>query len=125
MPGNKRILDVGQCGIDGPRLNRFLTRGFDCTVDRAHTRQEAVDLASKHAYDLVLVNRLLAFDSSPGLDVIDDLHAAHPDLRLMLVSDKADAQEQAVQKGALRGFGKAALGSPKTEELLRSVLESR
>jgi hypothetical protein len=42
----------------------------------------------------------------------------------MLVSDKSDAQEQAVQQGALRGFGKSALDADETEQLLRSILET-
>ncbi len=124
MASSKRILDVGQCGVDGPRIGRFLMREFNCAVDRAHSKDEAVALAAEHAYDLVLVNRLLARDGSRGLDVIAALRAAHPALRLMLVSDYPEAQDEAAKLGALRGFGKAALESDETEELLRSILNS-
>ncbi len=81
-----------------------------------------MQLVAANQYDLVFVNRLLASDRSPGMEVITALHAAHPGLRLMLVSDYPEAQEEAMQHGALKGFGKAALESDATEELIRSVL---
>jgi hypothetical protein len=37
------------------------------------------------------------------------------------VSDHADAQDQAMSSGALKGFGKAELENPKTLELIRSA----
>ena len=122
MSAGKRVLDVGQCQIDGPRIGRFLKREFDCVVDRAHSKEEALKLAAANNYDLVFVNRLLALDRSPGIEVIAALHAAYPALRVMLVSDYPEAQEEAVRQGALRGFGKSALESDATEELIRSVL---
>ena len=124
MPASKRILDVGQCKIDGPRIGRLLTNEFNCTVDHAHSKEEALSFAAANHYDLVLVNRLLDRDRSPGIDVIAALRAAHPTLRLMLVSDRPDAQQQAAKLGALSGFGKSALESPETEELLRSTLSN-
>lgn len=120
MASGKRILDVGQCHIDGPRIGRFL-RELNCTVDRAHTREQALAQAAANHYDLVLVNRLLDRDGSSGLDVIAELHAAQPGLRLMLVSDYPEVQDEAVQAGALRGFGKAALETPETEALIRAA----
>jgi hypothetical protein len=40
----------------------------------------------------------------------------------MLVSNYADAQQAAVAAGALPGFGKREIGTPKVKELLRSAL---
>jgi len=122
MPSSKRILDVGQCGFDGPRIGQLLTTEFNCTVDRAHSLKEALTLAASKAYDLVLVNRLLARDDSRGLDVIAALRVAHPRLQVMLVSNYEEAQEEAVKLGALKGFGKSDLDSEATVELLRSAL---
>jgi len=119
---DKRILDVGQCGVDGPRLRRFLSREFNCTIDQADTRDQALSLAEQHAYDLILVNRILARDRSPGMDVITALLGAQPGLHVMLVSDKPDAQAEAVKAGAIPGFGKARLDSDQTEQLLRTIL---
>ncbi len=92
MTSAKRILDVGQCGVDGPRIGRFLAREFNCQVDRGfHSKEQAQALASANAYDLVLVNRVLDRDRSKGIDVIAALRAAHPALRVMLVSDRPES----------------------------------
>ncbi len=40
----------------------------------------------------------------------------------MLVSNYADAQKEAVEAGALPGFGKADLGDGQTHERLRNAL---
>jgi ActR/RegA family two-component response regulator len=124
MTKSMRILDVGQCNVDGPRLGRFLSREFHCTVDRAQTKEEAVLMVTANHYDLVLINRELSFDRSSGLAVIPELRKIRHDLRIMLVSDMRDAQEEAVKLGAIRGFGKSNLDSEATEELLRGVLSS-
>jgi DNA-binding NarL/FixJ family response regulator len=123
MSASKRVLDVGQCQIDGPRIGRFL-RNLNCHVDRVHSKEQAIAHAATHHYDLVLVNRVLNNDGSPGVDVIEALHAAHPSLRMMLVSDYSDAQKEAMEHGAIQGFGKAELDSPETEDLIKSALAS-
>jgi hypothetical protein len=41
---------------------------------------------------------------------------------MMLVSNYADAQADAVKAGALPGFGKRELGSPKVVQLLKEAL---
>ena len=41
---------------------------------------------------------------------------------MMLVSDKPDAQAEAVAKGALPGFGKAGLRHPETAQRIRAAL---
>jgi len=121
-PSAKRILDVGQCGVDGPRIGRFLTRTLGYAVDRAHSREQAVGLAAANHYDLVLVNRVLDRDRSSGLEVIAALRAADPGLKVMLVSDLEGAQVEAVKLGALRGFGKAELETAETEEIIRAAV---
>jgi len=98
--------------------------GAVCCTNRfaADTRDQALSLAEQHAYDLILVNRILARDRSPGMDVITALLGAQPGLHVMLVSDKPDAQAEAVKAGAIPGFGKARLDSDQTEQLLRTIL---
>ena len=73
-------------------------------------------LAALHQqpFDLVLVNRVLDADGSAGLDVVEQIKTDTNlrELPVMLVSNYEDAQRQAVEKGALPGFGKATLGQP-------------
>lgn len=74
--------------------------------------------------DLLLLNRQLdwGFKTDEGVELIRALRAEHPNLRMMLVSNYEDAQEAALQAGALPGFGKRDIGSPKVAEILRAAL---
>ena len=73
---------------------------------------------------LLLLNRELSygFNDVMGVDLIKRLRPQHPQVRLMLVSNYAEAQAEAVAEGALPGFGKRELGSPKVLELIRDAL---
>jgi len=116
-----KILDVGQCGFDGPRMARLWRETLEAEVERADTGDEAAQLLASHDYDLVLVNRILAADRSSGLDVIERLRAQNVHVPIMLVSDLPKAQDAAVKLGAVRGFGKSHLGERSTLELVSSV----
>jgi CheY-like chemotaxis protein len=120
----KKVLSLGQCAADHASIGGLLRRHFDADVDAADTFADAeATLGSSH-YDLVLVNRVLDRDRKEGLDFIARLKA-HPEWRqlpVMLVSNYPDAQEQAIARGALPGFGKSSLGSTKTLTRLRAVL---
>jgi CheY-like chemotaxis protein len=116
-----KILDVGQCGFDGPRMAALWRDKLGATVDNVANGKDAVERLKNGGYDVVLVNRVLDADGSSGLDVIEDLLNAKTSVPVMLVSDLTDAQDAAVALGALRGFGKADLGEPATLELVASV----
>lgn len=117
-----RILDVGQCMVDGPRLERLLKESLGAHVDNAATKADSLAFAAKHTYDLVLVNRILNNDRSPGISVVEALVSAHPKLKVMLVSDLEEAQKEAVAKGALPGFGKSAMLDPATLEKISAAI---
>ena len=116
-----KILDIGQCGFDGPTMSRFFREALDATVDNAATAQDAVrDLADRN-YNLALVNRILAADGASGIELIHTLIKAGCTTPLMLVSDFSEAQDAAVAYGAVRGFGKAELEEPQTLEVIRNA----
>jgi DNA-binding NarL/FixJ family response regulator len=117
-----KILDVGQCGFDGPRMSRLLQEKLDATVDGAATEEDAIRRLSDGKYDLVLVNRILAVDGASGVELIHTLIKSGCTTPLMLVSDHTDAQDIAVTHGAVRGFGKAVLEKPETFELIRNAV---
>lgn len=121
---SKRVLDVGNCAADHAAIRRFVERHFPATVDAADTADEAAAALDRQAYDLVLVNRVLDLDGSDGLELIRRLRKCpqHADLPLMLVSNYASYQRQAVAVGARAGFGKSQLGSPATLERLAEAL---
>jgi two-component system, chemotaxis family, chemotaxis protein CheY len=122
--GSKKVLLVGHCGPDSSYLKAAIRN-----ADKSATVLMADDSTELHralegGVDLVLFNRELGygFDVPDGASVIKQLRAAQPDLRMILVSNYPDAQQQAVVAGAMPGFGKRELGSPRVTELLRSAL---
>jgi DNA-binding NtrC family response regulator len=119
-----RILDVGQCGMDGPEITELLSQKLGAKVDRAATATDARRKLDVTTYDLVLVNRVLAADGSSGIDLIDELVRDGSGAPVMLVSDRQDAQKAAIAKGAIRGFGKAELDDAKTFDLIKNAARS-
>lgn len=108
-----KILSVGQCLIDQRSLTRWLTTTFDAEILSVDTGQEVLDCLSLGEYDLVLINRIADADGASGIDLIRDLKAnpQTADQKLMLVSNYQNVQDQAVELGALPGFGKSNLQS--------------
>ena len=116
-----RILDVGQCGFDGPRMARLLKSQLDATVENVSTAADAKRKLAAGKYNIVLVNRVLDGDRSSGIELIADLAGTGMTTPLMLVSDREEAQDEAVASGAVRGFGKAELGEPEMLELIKNA----
>jgi two-component system chemotaxis response regulator CheY len=119
-----RVLSVGQCGYDHGRLARFLRDTFGTHVEPADTADEALDALRAGSFVLVLVNRVLDGDGLSGLELVRAIKAdpSLSDVPTMLVSNYAEAQEQAISLGAVPGFGKADLGRPRSLEVLVAVL---
>jgi hypothetical protein len=118
----KRILLVGHCNVDGPRLQQevsSLVRGAE--VVRVNSDADLRQQCDQGA-DLLLVNREpLGFQDS-GLDLVKQVRGEYPGSKCILVSDYADAQEQAEAAGALPGFGKSDIGSPKFSDTVQRAL---
>ncbi|HVS39350.1 MAG TPA: response regulator [Gemmataceae bacterium] len=120
----KRVLSVGQCGADHGGISWAL-RSFGAEATPASTSVQALDQLRQAKFDLVLVNRVFDADGDSGLELIrrikaDDALRATP---VMLVSNYADAQQEAVKAGAEPGFGKSALGRPEMLDKVRPFLE--
>jgi two-component system chemotaxis response regulator CheY len=121
---SKRILSLGQCGADHAAISWAVRAHLEVDVVAAATSDEAVTLLRDEDFDLVLVNRVLDYDGSLGVDFVGRLKE-DPDLKdvpVMLVSNHEDAQQEAVRRGALAGFGKSALRDPQTINLLKKAL---
>ena len=120
----KRVLSVGQCGADHGGITRTLRQAFGAEVVAAHSAADVLQQVQYGAYALVLVNRVLDADGSAGVDVVRAIKADEALRRVpvMLVSNYADAQEEAVSAGAEPGFGKAELGRPEMIERVRPFL---
>ncbi len=119
---NYRIVLVGHCNIDGPRLQREIESSFkDAEVLRINGWDELKATCIDGAA-LLLVNREPVGFNEEGIDLIRDLHSHFPKQKVMLVSDYPDAQEAAVAVGALPGFGKADLGGRTLHDTIAPVL---
>ena len=120
----KRVLDIGNCGPDHGAITHMIQTHFDAQVDAAHAAADALPLLEQHDYDLILVNRLLDVDGTPGLDVLAELQRSpRADVPVMLITNFAEHQQTAVAAGAVQGFGKNAIGAPQTIELLGNYLQ--
>ena len=120
----KKVALVGHCGPDSSYLRIAVSRAAkDVHVVMADDTRELTELLSD-GVDLLLLNRQLdfGFDEHEGVAVIRKLRPHYPNLKMMLVSNYPEAQAAAVAEGALPGFGKRELNSPKFAELIRKAL---
>ena len=105
----KRILDVGNCDPDHSFISSALS-SLDAEVIRVHSAAEAISRIDAESFDLVLVNRVFDRDGGSGLDLIQTIESAENGPATLLISNYAEAQEQAKSHGAKEGFGKAEGG---------------
>ena len=120
----KKVLSVGNCSFDDYLIGRLVSANFDAELTPVSLPDEAIEMLRSDGYDLVLVNRRLAVDSSDGVDVVNRVKSDPQlaDRPVMLLSNFDEAQEAAVKAGAEPGFGKAQLDRPETVEKLARFL---
>jgi CheY-like chemotaxis protein len=119
-----RVLSVGQCAADHYGISLTFRQAFGAEVEQAATQTKALQLLRQERFALVLVNRVFDADGDSGMDLIRQVKADES-LRavpVLLVSNYADAQREAVEAGAEPGFGKADLGRPEMLECVRPFL---
>ena len=120
---SKRILLVGHCGVDGPRLQSEISQFLSGADVLRVNSDDDLRKACEDGADLLLVNREpLGFEPKLGAELIRELCKEYPGQKCILVSDHADAQHEASQAGALPGFGKSDVGSPRFEQTVRTAL---
>jgi two-component system, chemotaxis family, chemotaxis protein CheY len=122
---SKKVLLVGHCGADSSYMRIAVKKALgDAEILMADDSRELNDALTTKQVDLILFNRQLdyGFDSDQGVDVIRSVRLSHPNAKTMLVSNYPEAQQEALAAGALPGFGKRELGTPRVTELLRNAL---
>jgi two-component system, chemotaxis family, chemotaxis protein CheY len=120
----KRVALIGHCGPDSSYLRLAVAKvGREVQVLSADDDAGLKRLLDE-GVDLLLLNRQLdyGFDETEGVGLIKKLRQHYPNVKTMLVSNYPDAQAAAVAAGALPGFGKRELGSPRVAELIRDAL---
>ena len=122
----KKVVLVGHCGPDSSYLKMAVQRSLpDAVVMSADDDEDLKKLIGGGA-DLLLLNRQLdyGFAIESGVQLIEQLRAQHPNLRMMLVSNYPEAQAVAISAGALPGFGKREIGTPRVAQLLREAFNA-
>lgn len=121
----KRVALIGHCGPDSSFLRMAVSRAARGAQVVAADETAELDRLVREGVDLLLFNRVLdyGFDDTEGVAIIRKLRASHPNLKMMLVSNYPEAQAEAVAAGALPGFGKREMSSPRVTDLIRSALE--
>lgn len=120
----RTIVLVGHCGPDSSYLRMTVSAAEKGVRVISADDDESLQAAIAGGADLLLLNRVLdyGFPEEMGADLVRRIKAAHPDLKMMLVSNYEEAQAQAVAAGALPGFGKRELGTARVTQLIRDVL---
>ena len=119
----KKVALVGHCGPDSSYLRLAITRSIkDAKVLMADDDSE-LSKVLEDGVDLILFNRELGygFSETQGVKYIAKLRGGAT--KMMLVSNYPEAQQAAVAAGALPGFGKRELGTPRVTELLKAAVE--
>ncbi len=119
----KKVLVVGHCDLDHPQITSLIENNFSAKVTRVKLLTKAKTYLEKHNYDLVITNRIGAFDQESGIELIKEIKK---DRRLkaplMLVTNYKDQMDLAVKTGAVPGYGKDELYDKETKDLLGKYL---
>lgn len=125
--GHPVVVLVGHCGPDSFMLRSVIERALrsegGVRIEMADSREELEAVLS--SADLLLINRVLGRSlEGSGVELIRRLkrEMGEGGPRMMLVSNYADAQEEAEAAGALPGFGKAAAYAEETARRLRAAV---
>lgn len=61
-----RVLDVGNCDPDHGMISAMLRQHFDVVIDRVMFVHDGIEKMRANRYAIVLLNRLIFADGSPG-----------------------------------------------------------
>ncbi len=119
----KYALIVGHCDLDNPQVTSLLEKEFSTNVTRVKLLKKAIEHLEKRDYDLVIINRIGAFDQESGLELIEKIKEdGRFQVPLMMVTNYKDQMDIAIEKGAVPGYGKDKLHDKETIGLLSKYL---
>jgi len=115
----KNVLVVGHCDLDNPQITSLLANNFSTKVMRVKILKKVIEYLEKQDYDLVIINRIGAFDQESALELIRKIKQdGHSKAPLMMVTNLKDQMDKAVEIGAVPGYGKDKLHDKETLNLL-------
>jgi two-component system chemotaxis response regulator CheY len=121
-----KVLLVGHCGPDATYLRMAVKAAGENVALSSVDDNAALEQALKVGVNLILFNRELdyGFEPATGIEMIRVLKPQYPQVRMMLISNHADAQAAALAAGAIPGFGKREIGSARVKQLLRDLMDA-
>lgn len=119
----KNVLIVGHCNLDHPRIASLIEDNFSAKTVRAKLMNETKQFLEKDNYDLVVINRIGAFDQESGIELIKNIMKDDRfEVPLMLITNYDDQMDMAVKNGGVPGFGKDKLFDEDTIKVLEKYL---
>ena len=119
----KNVLIIGHCDLDNPQITSLIENNFSAKATRLKMSKDAVGYLEKQDYDLVIINRIGAFDQESGLELIKAIKQdGRFKVPLMMVTNYKDQMEEAIKCGAVPGYGKDKLHDKDTIEILGKYL---
>lgn len=117
MPSG-RVLLVGHCHIDTPRIQKVLSEVGAQAFDSVQSVAEALEKCQEEDYDLVVGNRVLGFDQEGGLRLTQQLKNDDKtcNIPVLVLSAFSETQDAVVAAGGERGFGKDDMDSPEARQ---------
>jgi DNA-binding response OmpR family regulator len=115
----KNVLIVGHCDLDHPQITSLIEKNFSAKVTRVKMLKKTIGYLEKQDYGLVIINRIGAFDQESGLELVKKIKQdGRYKVPLMMVTNYKDQMDNAVEIGAVPGYGKDKLRDKETVELL-------
>ncbi|QOV91534.1 response regulator [Humisphaera borealis] len=121
---SKTVAFIGHCGPDSSYLRLAVSKAIPGAKIVSVDDDESMKAALEAGVDLALFNRVLdyGFAETEGVKVIGKLARFYPSTRMMMVSNYPETQAQALAAGAVPGFGKREIGSPRVVQLLQEAV---
>ena len=69
----KKALIVGHCDLDNPQITSLIEKNFSADVTRVKMLKETKEYLEKQDYDLVIINRIGAFDQEEAIELIREI----------------------------------------------------
>lgn len=121
----KRVGLVGHCSPDSSHLTMAVTGAVPGVKVIRVTDDAGTEKLLADGVDLLLINRAMehGYSEAIGTDYLRLLKQKAPNVKMMLITNYPDVQEQAVALGALPGFGKNSVMSAETKQKLQDALK--
>jgi DNA-binding NarL/FixJ family response regulator len=122
MPSKTKILIVDDHPMMREGLTQLISREKDLAIcGEAEDAHQAMELLEKQRPHLVLAD--ITMPKKSGLEMLKDIHAGHPDVRVLVISmhDESLYAERVLRAGA-RGYIMKQEGGKKIMEAIRRVL---